>query len=61
MRKKLITSLIFIFSFFILLFFLYGLLGGSFAKFFDTTKEVSFLQAVKDVFMTVFKGITNKF
>ena len=60
MAKKIIILLVIIVVFIALSIVLYGLLGGSFQKFSDTTKETSLLQAIKDMYMFVYKSLTRK-
>ena len=61
MAKKLIFALVIILVLIILSVVLYGVFGGSFQKFVDTTKETSLLQAIKDMYMFIYKSLLRKF
>ena len=61
MAKKLIFAFVIILVLIILSVVLYGVFGGSFQKFVDTTKETSLLQAIKDMYMFIYKSLLRKF
>ena len=61
MAKKIIIILSIMLTLTILSIVLYGVLGGSFRKFADTTKETSLIQAIKDMYMFIYKSLMRKF
>ena len=60
MTRKIITLLVIVLILIALSIVLYGTLGGSFQKFADTTKETSLIQAIKDMYMFIYKSIIRK-
>ncbi len=60
MTKKIIIGLILFLILIVLSIVLYGLLGGSFQKFADTTQETSLVQAIKDMYMFIYKSLMRK-
>lgn len=61
MTKKIIISISVILGLIFLSFALYFLLDGNPAKFFDTAKNHSLIQAIKDMYMSIYKSITKLF
>ena len=56
MFKKILLSFVFIIISIICLFGLYYLFNGGIATLVDTTREVSFWQTVKDLFVGIYNG-----
>lgn len=61
MAKKIFLTLVYIIIGIILIFGLYYLFNGGIENLVSTTREVSFWQAIKDIFVGLFKGIKRTF
>lgn len=61
MFKKIIITISILLALIILTVVLYKFTGGSFDKFSSISKEFSLWQAIKDMFMTIYKGLLNRF
>ena len=61
MTRKIIITIVAIIALIVLSFVLYfTLAGGNMSKFMDTTKNQSLIQAIKDMYMSIYKSITSK-
>ena len=61
MVLKLLKALMYIILGVIVIFGLYYFFNGGLSNFSATTKEVSFWQAIEDLFVGIFKGIRRTF
>lgn len=61
MVKKIFLVFVYIVVGIVFLFGLYYLFNGGISNLVNTTREVSFWQAVKDIFVGLFKGIKRTF
>lgn len=61
MLKKIIITISIFLALIIISVVLYKFAGGSFDKFSSISKEFSLWQAIKDMFMTIYKGLLNRF
>lgn len=61
MAKKIILAIVILLVSIICIFGLYYMFNGGISSFIDTTNEISFWQAIKDLFVGIFNGIKRGF
>lgn len=61
MAKKILLVIVILLVLIICIFGLYYMFNGGISSFIDTANEVSFWQAIKDLFIGIFNGIKRGF